>query len=219
MVSCLMLLVLMTTFLISAGHTDVPQAWVFFGVTLVPLIVSVAVVYRFNPELIGQRLKLRREGSRLWDEVLMRAINLTAIFVAPSIAGLDVGRFHWSHLSIHYAVAGFALQILSSILLNWAMVVNPHFEPTVRIQKDRGHRVITTGPYKIVRHPGYLAGILWMLSVPLIIGSLFAFAPAGIYTLLTVIRTALEDRTLNQELNEYSEYARKVRYRLFPQIW
>ncbi|MFB0502895.1 MAG: isoprenylcysteine carboxylmethyltransferase family protein, partial [Candidatus Bathyarchaeia archaeon] len=122
-------------------------------------------------------------------------------------------------LSVHFAAVGFGLCIVSSVLINWAMIANPYFEPTVRIQRDRNHRVITTGPYKIIRHPGYLGGILWTLSISLIIGSLFAFIPAAAYLLLTVIRTSLEDKTLHDELNGYSEYAKRVRYRLLPRLW
>jgi protein-S-isoprenylcysteine O-methyltransferase Ste14 len=181
--------------------------------------VSTTALYKLNPELLVQRLKRKREGSKLWDEVLVRATNLMVISIVPAIAGLDVGRFHWSSLSIHFAVLGFMLYIISSILINWAMIVNPHFEPTVRMQKDRDHQVITTGPYKIVRHPGYLGGILFTLSIPLIIGGVFTFIPAGIYLLLMIIRTLFEDRTLHRELNGYSEYAKRVRYRLFPWIW
>ncbi|MDH5441815.1 MAG: isoprenylcysteine carboxylmethyltransferase family protein, partial [Candidatus Bathyarchaeota archaeon] len=139
--------------------------------------------------------------------------------VVPAVAGLDVGRFYWSSLSVHFAVVGFGLCIVSSVLINWAIIANPYFEPTVRIQRDRNHRVITTGPYKIIRHPGYLGGILWTLSISLIIGSLFAFIPAAAYLLLTVIRTSLEDKTLHDELNGYSEYAKRVRYRLLPRLW
>jgi len=217
-VSCLILLVHIGVFFFSAGRIDIPRAWVSFGVTLVHLILSAAVLARFNPELLKQRLKMRRQGSRLWDEILMRAINLTVICVVPAVAGLDVGRFYWSSLNVHFAVIGFGLCIVSSVLVNWAMIVNPYFEPTVRIQRDRNHRVITTGPYKIIRHPGYLGGILWALSIPLVIGSLFALVPAAAYLLLTIIRAALEDKTLH-ELNGYSEYAKRVRYRLFPGLW
>lgn len=218
-VSCLMLLVQIIIFFISAGHINIPRAWMFFGVTFVYLLVSVAVLYKFNPELIEQRLKIKRIGSKSWDEVLMRVNNIMVMCVLPAIAGLDIGRFRWPSLSIHFTVVGFALYVISSVLINWAMIVNPYFEATVRIQKDRYHQVITTGPYKIVRHPGYLAGILWTLSIPLIVGSVFAFVPAGIYTFLTIIRTLLEDKTLRNELNGYSEYAKRVRYRLLPWIW
>jgi protein-S-isoprenylcysteine O-methyltransferase Ste14 len=99
------------------------------------------------------------------------------------------------------------------------MWINPFFEPTVRIQKDRGHTVISGGPYKIVRHPGYLGGILYTLSAPLIIGSLYTFIPVAIYVLLIMLRTLLEDRTLQRELEGYSEYTKQTKYRLFPWIW
>jgi protein-S-isoprenylcysteine O-methyltransferase Ste14 len=105
------------------------------------------------------------------------------------------------------------------MLLNWAMIANPHFEPTVRIQKDRDHKVVIAGPYGIVRHPGYLAGVIYAFSIPLIIGSVLTFFPVSIYALLMIIRTIFEDRTLCKELNVYSEYAQKVRYRLFLWLW
>jgi protein-S-isoprenylcysteine O-methyltransferase Ste14 len=219
LLSCLFFTIQMTIFFVSAGRLNIPRAWAFFGVTFVYIVVSSVVLSKSNPELVAQRLKRKREGSKSWDEVLMRANNLIVIIVVPVIAGLDIGRYNWSGLSILYAVPGFVLYVFSSILINWAMIVNPHFEPTVRIQVDRGHRVITTGPYKFVRHPGYLAGILWTLSIPLIIGSFFAFIPAGIYVLSTGIRTSLEDKTLLKELNGYPEYSKKVKYRLFPKIW
>jgi protein-S-isoprenylcysteine O-methyltransferase Ste14 len=99
------------------------------------------------------------------------------------------------------------------------MIENPHFEPTVRIQEERSHRVITTGPYKFVRHPGYLGGLLWAVSIPFMIGSIFAFIPAGVYVILMIIRTWFEDRTLQKELSGYVEYTKRTRRRLFPGIW
>ena len=149
----------------------------------------------------------------------MRTSNLTILIAVPVIAGLDIGRFQSPSLDVLFALVGFVLFIISTILLNWAMVVNPHFEPTVRIQKDRDHKVITSGPYEIVRHPGYLAGILFALSIPLIIGSIFTLIPSGIYSLLMITHTSLEDKTLHKELEGYLEYAKRVRYRLFPEIW
>ena len=98
-------------------------------------------------------------------------------------------------------------------------MVNRHFEPTVRIQHDREHKVITAGPYGWVRHPGYLAGILWAWSMPLALGSLFAFLPVTMYTVFMMLRTYLEDRTLMEELEGYTEYSEKTRHRLFPILW
>jgi protein-S-isoprenylcysteine O-methyltransferase Ste14 len=149
----------------------------------------------------------------------MRASNLVVLITLPIVAGLDVGRFHWSSLDFAFVLPGFVLLVFSTFLLNWAMAVNPFFEPTVRIQKERDHRVIADGPYKYVRHPGYLAGLSFVFSFPLIVGSAFAFVAAVVYMALVVVRTALEDRTLKNELNGYLEYAKKVRYKLFPWIW
>ncbi|MGD8506735.1 MAG: hypothetical protein PVF15_08755, partial [Candidatus Bathyarchaeota archaeon] len=103
--------------------------------------VSTAVQYKLNPELLVQRLKRKREGSKLWDEILMRVSNLTVLIAIPVVAGLDIGRFQWSDLAVQFAVLGFAFFITSAVMINWAMAANLHFEPTVRIQKDRGHKV------------------------------------------------------------------------------
>lgn len=219
LLTSVMLIIQMTIFFIAAGDINMPRVWTYFGAAFAHYAASTTLLYKFNPELLVQRLKMKRKGSKLWDEILMRISNLTVLIAVPVVAGLDLGRSHQSNLDVPFALAGFASLILSTALLNWAMIVNPHFEATVRIQKDRDHKVITTGPYRIVRHPGYLAAILFVLSIPLIIGSLLTFIPAGAYILLVVIRTSLEDRTLNQELDGYSEYAKRVRHRLFPGIW
>ncbi len=219
LLSSVMLAIQMVVFFISVGHIDGPRPWIFFGASFLHYSISTAVQYKLNPELLVQRLKTRRKGSKLWDEILMRASNLTVLIAVPAVAGLDIGRFQSPSLDVFFALVGFVLFTISTILLNWAMAVNPHFEPTVRIQKDRDHKVIASGPYKMVRHPGYLAGILFTLSIPLIIGSVFTLVPSGVYSLLLIIRTSLEDKTLHKELDGYSEYAKQVRYRLFPEIW
>ena len=116
-------------------------------------------------------------------------------------------------------IPGYLLYISSNILLIWAMALNRHFEATVRIQKDRGHKVITSGPYKIIRHPGYLSAILWAIGLPMILGSVYGFIPSAAAIIVIVIRTGLEDRTLLNELEGYTEYSKKVKYRLIPGIW
>ena len=109
--------------------------------------------------------------------------------------------------------------VLGFIPVAWSMGTNPHLETTVRIQKDRGHKVATTGPYNIVRHPMYLGGILQSLSIPLFLGSAWTLIPAGIQVVLLVIRTTYEDRTLQDELEGYKDYSQKTRYRLMPGVW
>lgn len=218
LVTSVMLFIQIAIFFVSAGYIAF-RPWILFGASSLHSFVSTMVQYKLNPELLAVRLKIKRKGSKLWDEILMRVSNLTVLILVPVIAGLDIGRFHWSTLDVWFVIVGLVPFAISTVLLNWAMMVNPHFEPTVRIQKDRDHKVITSGPYRIVRHPGYLAGIFFALSIPLIIGSVFTFIPVGIYIFLMMTRTLLEDRTLQKELNGYSEYAQNVRYRLFPYLW
>lgn len=209
----------MAVFFASAGRRDLPRAWLFFGAAFVYFVASTLALYRYNPELVVVRLTVRREGSRRWDEVLMRVANLTGMLLMPAVAGLDVGRYGWSSLGLIYVVPGFALFVLGAVLITWAMSVNRFFESTVRIQEDRGHVVVSTGPYGLVRHPGYLAGIVWMSSIPLILGSLYAFVPLALYGVMMVLRTYLEDKTLREELPGYAEYAERVRFRLLPGVW
>jgi protein-S-isoprenylcysteine O-methyltransferase Ste14 len=205
-------------FFVSAGCMPV-RAWIFFVASYMHYSVSTMVQYKLNPDLLVARFRIRRRGSKSWDEVLMRSSNLVAMIAVPVVAGLDVGRFYWSSLDFSFVFLGLFLFAVSTFLLNWAMVANPFFEPTVRIQTERGHKAVTGGPYRFVRHPGYLAGILYILSVPLIIGSVFAFIPAGIYAVLFILRTSLEDGVLRRELDGYSQYAQKVRYKLIPFVW
>ncbi|MCP8304382.1 MAG: isoprenylcysteine carboxylmethyltransferase family protein [archaeon] len=204
---------------VAAGRIDISRAWIFFGITFVYYAVGMMILSKLNPELLNIRGGKRfKQGTKSWDKVLLPAYGIMH-YVLLAIVGLDVGRFQGSSLGINFAVLGFMFYIISAILLTWAMIANPHFETTVRIQKDRDHQVITTGPYKIIRHPGYAGGILLAISIPLIIGSLFGLIPAGIIILLLIIRTSLEDKTLLNELNGYSEYAKRVKYRLFPRVW
>jgi protein-S-isoprenylcysteine O-methyltransferase Ste14 len=214
-----MLFLQLIIFFVSSGNMREPRFWLYFLIFQVNYLGSAFFQFKVNPELIVQRLKVRRGGSKSWDEVLMRATNLIALVLIPCVAGLDIGRFQWSSIKIIYVPLGILLVFFSSVLLNWAMMVNPYFEPTVRIQSDRGHRVIMTGPYNIVRHPGYLAGILYALSTPIIFGTTYTFIPAGLYVFSTIFRTFLEDEALKKELNGYSEYVSRTKYRLFPGVW
>jgi protein-S-isoprenylcysteine O-methyltransferase Ste14 len=135
------------------------------------------------------------------------------------VAGLDE-RYGWSpQISLWLQVVAIIVAVLGSALATWAMLSNTFFSGTVRIQKERGHTVASGGPYRYVRHPGYVAGILFDVATPLILGSLWALVPAGLTVCAFVVRTALEDRTLQEELAGYREYAQQVRYRLLPGVW
>ena len=137
----------------------------------------------------------------------------------PIVAALDDGRYHRSHVPWWGSLVGYALIIAGFVGVTRATSVNKFFEPSVRIQADRGHRVIDTGPYAIVRHPGYALGYPLFLGMPLALGSLWALIPAMLLGPLLVLRTIWEDQTLREELPGYREYAQRVRYRLVPGVW
>ncbi|MCP4259728.1 MAG: isoprenylcysteine carboxylmethyltransferase family protein [Planctomycetes bacterium] len=205
---------------ISAGRINIFGAWCYLVISFIGMFGGTAVVSKFDPELINERgLWKEKKDTQGWDKIILRAINIFGFFLPPVIAGLDVGRFRWSNLGIHFGIVGCVLFIVGAVLIHWAMLVNRHFETTVRIQTDRGHRVITTGPYRIVRHPGYVGVILWGISTPLIIGSVYGLIPCGIAVILLIIRTSLEDKLLRRELNGYAEYSKRVRYRLLLGLW
>jgi protein-S-isoprenylcysteine O-methyltransferase Ste14 len=205
-------------FFLAAGRLDIFRAWLFFGIYFAGAVAGALIMWKRAPELANQRAFVK-EGSKTWDKVFLGIYFPLSLLVFPVVAGLDVGRFQWSQLSFTCAIAGVVLYIICFVLGSWALVVNEHFEATVRIQKDRGHKVITGGPYRFVRHPGYLSMILGGLSASLVIGSVYSLIPTGLGIVALVIRTHLEDRTLQQELEGYSEYTKRTKYRLLPCVW
>jgi protein-S-isoprenylcysteine O-methyltransferase Ste14 len=204
---------------ISAGRMDIPGGWFYLVVSFIGMFGGIMLVYRANPELLNHRGQWeKKKDTKPWDKLLLIVFGITGFYILPVVIGLDI-RFQWSYLGYSYTIAGIVLFLVGSVVINWAMIVNTHFETSVRIQNDRDHKVITTGPYKIVRHPGYVGAMLWVVATPSIIGSVVGFIPAGIAGLMLIIRTWLEDKTLHSELNGYVEYAGRVKYRLFPGIW
>lgn len=211
-------IVMAVSFFLAAGRLDVFRAWLFFGIYFVGAIVGAVIMWKFAPELANQRASIK-EGTKTWDKVFLAIYFPVSLLVFPIVAGLDVGRFQWSQLGISCSIVGVVLYVICFVLGYWAMVVNEHFETTVRIQKDRGHKVITSGPYRFVRHPGYLSMILGGLSASLVIGSVYSLIPGGVAILAVVVRTYFEDQTLQEQLRGYAEYTKKTRYRLVPGVW
>ncbi len=205
-------------FFVAAGRLDIPRAWLLLSIDYLGVIVISVIFWKLAPELANQRATIK-EGTKSWDKVFLALYLTIALIAFPIVAGLDVGRYYWSELHINYAITGVILFVLCVALGSWAIVVNRFFETTVRIQTDRGHRVITDGPYRFVRHPGYLAMILGTLSASFITGSLYSLIPGGFALVALLVRTYLEDRTLKEELDGYREYASRVRWRLVPGIW
>ncbi|MDJ0760555.1 MAG: isoprenylcysteine carboxylmethyltransferase family protein [Woeseiaceae bacterium] len=200
-----------------AGRLDWVAGWLYVGIIALNHLANAIYLKRVNPELIEARLRMSK-GTKRWDIVwgLFFGPVLISMYI---VAGFDAVRFEWSTMSALYWPLGLIIFLPGTMLFSWSMGVNPFFEKTVRIQTDRGHRVIDTGPYAFVRHPGYLGFSGWCLSAPLLLASWWAFAPAILSVIGLVVRTALEDRTLRQELDGYEAYAKRVRYRLLPGVW
>jgi protein-S-isoprenylcysteine O-methyltransferase Ste14 len=202
---------------VSAGTLDWPAAWAYLGAYLGVLLLNALVVLPRQPEMVAERGEIK-ENVKGWDKALSPIIGIPTLAVF-AVAGLD-RRFAWSpeYALVIYLVA-LALAVLGQCLFSWAMASNKFFSGVVRIQTDRGHVVESGGPYRYVRHPGYVGMIVTMLAAPLALGSLWALVPASIVTAGYGLRTALEDRTLQEELEGYKAYAQQVRYRLVPGIW
>lgn len=204
----------------AAGTAALPRAWFFLALCLVGYFGSIALVARQNPELVNHRGRWRRKkDAKRWDRPLVMAYGFSAFYFVPIAIGLDVGRFGWSPLGPWSTVIGTLLFALGAVILTWAMLVNTHFETIVRIQTDRNHQVTTSGPYAVVRHPGYVGASLWAVAPALIVGSVVGLIPAALAVAVLVVRTSLEDRTLQRDLSGYAEYAARTRYRLLPGLW
>jgi protein-S-isoprenylcysteine O-methyltransferase Ste14 len=173
-------------------------------------------IIRKNPEVINERGR-KSQKTKGWDRVL-GAIMAPLVLGYMVVAGLDV-RFGWSTVPLWAKVLSLVALVPGMILPYLAMLANPFLATTVRIQDERGHRVATGGPYGLVRHPMYTGAILSWLASPLFLGSWWALLPNGLACLVLLLRTALEDRTLHQELHGYADYAGHVRFRLVPGVW
>ena len=213
-------LLLSAVIFLAAGTLRWPMGWVYCGLTVTASLVSRGIVALVHPDLLSERGQFRRaEDVKSWDRPLSLAVGLLVPLVVLIVIGLDK-RWSWSPLLPSWlAPLALVVAILSYAFATWAMVTNRFFSGVVRIQKDRGHHVVAGGPYRIVRHPGYAGGAMSMIATPLLLGSLWALIPAAGYIVLIVVRTRLEDRTLQEELPGYREYAQRTRYRLMPGLW
>jgi protein-S-isoprenylcysteine O-methyltransferase Ste14 len=202
---------------IPAGTLRWTEAWLFILLYAAAVTAVVAWMKKRSPDLLEERQK-RKKNVKSWDKICMSfySIFLLVLLILP---GLDAVRFRWSNVPFIGKTLAFIGYIPAFAIVFWAMKENRFLSDAVRIQEDRDHSVCTTGPYKYVRHPMYVGVILIMLCIPLSLGSLYTLIPAGIIVILFIIRTALEDRTLLEELPGYKKYSQKVRYRLIPGLW
>jgi protein-S-isoprenylcysteine O-methyltransferase Ste14 len=200
-----------------AGSIAWPPGWVFLVVMVVAFSATFVVLWRVNPVIFRARSRFQ-PGTKAWDRVLLLIMLPFMVAILP-VAALDAGRFGWSSLPLWAVLAGYLATLAGIAGTAWAQAVNPFFEPGVRIQSERHQRVIDTGPYRLVRHPGYSSALLMFFGMALALGSLWALVPAAVAVAILVLRTAWEDRLLQAELPGYGNYAARVRSRLVPGVW
>ncbi len=204
----------------AAGTLAWPMGWVYVVITVVMTAGSRLLLLRRSPDLVAERAaSADRRDAKPWDRVLMPFVAIYGPLLTLIIAGLD-RRFGWPpELPLWVQIAGVILLVSATAFSTWALLVNRFFSGVVRIQRDRGHTVVSDGPYRWIRHPGYAGGVVGDVAIPLMLGSAWALVPGLLTAGVVVLRTALEDRTLQAELPGYAEYARQTRYRLLPGVW
>jgi protein-S-isoprenylcysteine O-methyltransferase Ste14 len=201
----------------SAGRIDWWQGWAALVVMAGWTLGMGFVIIRNNPALLAERLGPRK-GTKSWDTTIMSLLGLLQLG-RYIVAGLDK-RYSWTgDMLLTAQVVAFVLGALGNAVVVWATASNAFFSQINRIQVERGHAVATGGPYRYVRHPAYSGAIVFELSVPILLGSWWAMAFSLVTTVLLILRTSLEDRTLQAELPGYADFASRVRYRLLPGIW
>lgn len=211
------MLLMAAALFLSAGTLDFPRAWIFFGIYLASILVNTVVFLKFNPEVVAARSEIIRGKLEGWDKLFMIGYILFLLLTLV-VCGLDA-RFGLSSPGEDSLLAGVIIFIPGWLLVMWAMLENKFFEGEVRVQKERGHKVISSGPYAFIRHPGYLGMILSYGCAPFILGSFYGLIPMLLLAATLVSRTHLEDKMLRKELDGYEEYAQRVKYRLVPGIW
>ena len=203
-------------YFISAGAMT-SEGIAAYSIIMGIVIIDYILVFMWNRELIEARSR-PHPSTKSWDRKLMRIFFVFYVVILPLVTGLD-SRLNWTDPPSYFQVTGIVLYAAASLIIVLSMIVNRHFEGTSAIQDDRDHRVVRNGPYRFVRHPGYLGMIAANLGFPMMIRSMAGFIPAVIMSIIIIIRTYLEDRMLRHELTGYEEYCSETQYRIIPFIW
>jgi len=202
---------------ISAGRINYWQGWLYVTINIISVFLN-SFALKNKDELAAER-SVVKSGTKSWDKLIL-GLSAVTLIITYIVTGLDSGRFQWSP-GFHWGInaIGAILILLGEVIFLTAQKQNKFFSSLMRIQADRGHTVCDTGIYKIIRHPAYFGNIITAIGIPLILGSLWGFIPSVVSIFLTIIRTSLEDKALINELDGYSDYTSRTRYRLLPYIW
>jgi protein-S-isoprenylcysteine O-methyltransferase Ste14 len=196
------------------------QAWLYSMLILAVGIGGRMWAEQRHPGLTAERQNIENiQNAKAWDKVLAPLMAVSVVFPVVIVAGLD-HRFDWSpEFPLWLSVVGFNFIAFGYAFAAWSLAENRFFSSMVRIQTERGHVVCDTGPYRFIRHPGYAGSMLPLFGIVLALGSVWTLIPAAVATIIGVIRTVLEDRTLQKELSGYRDYAQRVRHRLIPGVY
>ena len=202
---------------ISAGRINYWQGWLYVTINIISVFLN-SFALKNKDELAAER-SVVKSGTKSWDKLIL-GLSAVTLIITYIVTGLDSGRFQWSP-GFHWGInaIGAILILLGEVIFLTAQKQNKFFSSLMRIQADRGHTVCDTGIYKIIRHPAYFGNIITAIGIPLILGSLWGFIPSVVSIFLTIIRTSLEDKALINELDGYSDYTSRTRYKLLPYIW
>ena len=203
---------------LAAGRLNWVRGWITVVLWIVGMTTVGLLSHHYNAGLLKARTKWRRKDTKGFDKIFL-AVFVPLSLCQPAICALDAARFHWSSMPFGSVYLGAIVFVFAMVLIGGVMVANPYAETSVRIQSDRGQKVITSGPYRIVRHPMYVGSILMYLATPLLLGSAWALLMTALIALLFIWRTSREDQTLRQELPGYEEFTKRIRYRLLPGVW
>ena len=202
---------------LAAGRLDWLAGWLMLGLSYAVLIPALTYLARHNPAVLKARRRMG-PGTEPFDKVFF-ALWIPSGLGLMVLSALDAGRFGWSQMPLGLQALGAIVLVAGMVTIYWSMAVNRHFEVSVRLQSDRDHQVCRDGPYRFVRHPGYTGALLGNFAMPLLLGSWWGLLPALGITVLFVVRTVLEERTLMVKLPGYKDYASQTRFRLVPGVW
>ena len=213
-------LFMLAVLFLAAGRLDWWEAWVYVGQGILVMLISRGLLIAKHPETALERATAgQNENVKSWDQILMPIMAIYLPISSWIVAGLDK-RFSWTpDIPNNIQFVGLAWLLIGSSISIWAMLENRFFSSHVRIQTERGHTVISSGPYQFVRHPGYASGLISWVAAPVFFGSYWMIIPAILAIAISFLRTAKEDALLQEELPGYAEYSQKVRFRLIPGIW
>jgi protein-S-isoprenylcysteine O-methyltransferase Ste14 len=217
----LLLVVVVLPFLplLIAARWDWWEAWVYAVIWMLGFVVSRALAARRHPDLLAERARFTQHAdAKPWDKLLSPLVGVGSA-VIPLLAGVEARFGALVTFGLPVKLVALAAILAGYALASYALIENRFFSGMVRIQTDRGHRVVSSGPYRWLRHPGYAGSLLLFAATPLFLDSVWAFVPALLFAAILVVRTSLEDQTLQRELPGYRDYAGRVRYRLLPGVW